>query len=92
MLEMGITHAPCIVRTVTRRDEFNLLASADAAADPSFFFRAARPPILKDFFDPRIRKVVKVPQLMRLLEISIDVKEHEIRDFGSPGEPWLNQP
>ena len=92
MLEMGITHAPCIIRTVTRRDEFNLLASADAAADPSFFFRAARPPLLKDFFDPRIRKVVKVPQLMRLLEISIDVKEHEIRDFGSTGESWLNQP
>ena len=92
MLEMGITHAPCIVRTVTRRDEFNLLASADAAADPSFFFRAARPPLLKDFFDPKIRKVVKVPQLMRLLEINIDVKEHEIRDFGSAGEPWPNRP
>lgn len=91
MLEMGITHAPCIIRTVTRRDEFNLLASADAASDPSFFFRAARPPLLKDFFDPRIRKVVRVPQLMRLLEINIDVKEHEIRDFGSADESWLNQ-
>lgn len=92
MLDSGVTHAPCIIRTVTRRDEFNLLASADAAADPSFFFRAARPPLLKDFFNPRVRKVVKVPQLVRLLEISIDVKEHEIRDFGSAGEVWLNQP
>lgn len=92
LLEMGFTHAPCIVRTVTRRDEFNLLASADAAADPSFFFRAARPPLLKDFFNPKIRKVVKVPQLMRLLEINIDVKEHETRDFGSVDESWLNRP
>ena len=92
LLEMGITHAPCIVRTVTRRDEFNLLASADAAADPSFFFRAARPPLLKDFFDPKIRKIVKVPQLMRLLEINVEVKEHEIRDFGSTGDSWPTQP
>ena len=92
LLEMGITHAPCIVRTVTRRDEFNLLASADAAADPSFFFRAARPPLLKDFFDPKIRKIVKVPQLMRLLEINVEVKEHEIRDFGSTDDSWPTQP
>ncbi len=91
MLEMGITHAPCIIRTVTRRDEFNLLASADAAADPAFFFRAARPPLLKDFFDPRIRKVVRVPQLMRLLEISIDVKEHEVRDFAAVEDSWPNR-
>jgi hypothetical protein len=92
LLEMGFTHAPCIVRTVTRRDELNLLASADAASDPTFYFRAARPPLLRDFFNPRIRKVVKVPQLMRLLEINIDVKEHETRDFGSVDESWLSQP
>ena len=92
LLEMGFTHAPCIIRTVTRRDELNLLVSADAASDPSFFFRAARPPMLKDFFDPRIRKIVKVPRLMRLLEISIDVKEHETTDFGALDSTWPAQP
>lgn len=92
LLEMGFTHAPCIIRTVTRRDELNLLVSADAASDPSFFFRAARPPMLKDFFDPKIRKVVKVPRLMRLLEISIDIKEHETTDFGALDPSWPNQP
>jgi hypothetical protein len=92
LLEMGFTHAPCIIRTVTRRDELNLLASADAASDPTFYFRAARPPLLKDFFDSRIRKVVKVPQLMRLLEISIEVKEHETTDFGTVDPTWRSQP
>jgi hypothetical protein len=92
LLEMGFTHAPCIIRTVTRRDELNLLASADAAADPSFFFRAARPPLLKDFFNPKFRKVVKVPQLMRLLEVNIEVKEHETRDFDSVDPSWPSQP
>jgi hypothetical protein len=92
LLEMGFTHAPCIIRTVTRRDELNLLVSADAASDPSFFFRAARPPMLKDFFDPRIRKVVKVPRLMRLLEVSIEVKEHETTDFAELDSSWPNQP
>jgi hypothetical protein len=92
LLEMGFTHAPCIIRTVTRRDELNLLASADAAEDPSFYFRAARPPLLKDFFDPKIRKVVRVPRLMRLLEVNVEVKEHEIRDFATVDESWRTQP
>jgi hypothetical protein len=92
LLEMGFTHAPCIIRSVTRRDELNLLISADAASDPAFYFRAARPPMLKDFFDPRIRKVVKVPRLMRLLEVSIEVKEHETTDFGAPDRSWPSQP
>ena len=91
MLEMGITHAPCIVRTVTRRDELNLLASSDAEPDPTFYFKAARPPLLKDFLDPKIRKVIRVPQLMRLLEINFEIKEHEIRDFGSLDESWRKQ-
>jgi len=36
--------------------------------------------------------VVKVPRLMRLLEISIDVKEHETTDFGALDPSWPNQP
>jgi hypothetical protein len=79
--EMGITHAPCIVRTVTRRDEFNLVASAEEAADPGFYFKAPRPPLLKDFFDPKIRKVLRIPRLVRVIEMSFEVKEYEVRDF-----------
>jgi hypothetical protein len=29
---------------------------------------------------------------MRLLEINIEVKEHETRDFGAVDESWLKQP
>jgi hypothetical protein len=63
----GITHAPCIVRTVTRRDEF--------------YFKAPRPPVLKDFFDPKLRKVLKIPRLLRAVEVSFETKEYEVRDF-----------
>jgi hypothetical protein len=79
--EMGITHAPCIIRTVTRRDELNLVASSDTAEDPTFFFKAARPPLLKDFFDPKVRKILRVPKLLRAVEISFETKEYELKDF-----------
>ena len=54
--KLGITHAPCVIQTVTRFDELDL-AAKDVVEDPDFYFRPARPPLLKDFFDPRIRKV-----------------------------------
>lgn len=79
--DLGITHAPCIIQTVTRRDELNLVASRSVTSDPAFYFKASRPPLLKDFFDPKIRKVLRVPPIVRLIELSFEVKETEIRDF-----------
>lgn len=78
---LGITHAPCIVQTVTRRDELNLVASRDVAEAPAFYFKAARPPLLKDFFDPKIRKVLRVPKTLRVVELSFESKDFEIKDF-----------
>jgi len=80
---MGITHAPCIVRTVTCRDELSLVASAETVNNPGFYFKAPRPPLLKDFFDPKIRKVIRVPRLIRMIEVTFEVKEHEVPDFSA---------
>jgi hypothetical protein len=46
---------------VTRGEELGLVGSK-IAEDPSFYFKAARPPVLKDFFDPNIRKVLQIPK------------------------------
>jgi hypothetical protein len=78
---LGITHAPAIVQTVTRRDELNLVASRAVLDDPAFYFKTARPPLLKDFFDPRIRKVLRVPKILRMIELSFEVNEVEVVDF-----------
>ena len=81
--DLGFTHVPCIVQTVTRRDELNLVASSDVADNPAFFFKSKRPPVLKDFFDPRLRKVFRVPQLIRAIEMSFEVRDYETRDFAA---------
>ncbi len=80
---LGITHAPCIVQSVTRLDELRLVASRSVLDDPAFYFRSKRPPLLKDFFDPRIRKIVPVRSMANVVEVSIEVKElKKTRDFG----------
>ena len=53
---IGITHAPCLIKTVTRLDELKLVAGNSVVEDPAFYFKAARPPLLDDFFDPRVAK------------------------------------
>ena len=77
---LGYTHAPCIVQTVTRRDELNLVASSDVVDEPAFYFKAPRPPLLKDFFDSRIRKLFHLPQILRVVELSFEVREYEVAE------------
>jgi hypothetical protein len=77
----GFTHAPCIVTSVSRLDEFNLVASEEMADNVGFYFKAPRPPVLKDFFDPKLRKVLKVPRTVRAVEITFETKSYEVRDF-----------
>lgn len=73
--DLGVTHAPCLIQTVTRQDELEITAKAAVAENPAFYFQTARPPLLKDFFDPRIRKVLVTHKLERMIEINFEIKE-----------------
>jgi hypothetical protein len=78
----GVTHAPCIVQTVSRLDELKLAADQAVVDDPSFYFVAKRPPLLKDFFNPKIRKLHRVHPMSNVIEVTIDVKERKkVRSF-----------
>jgi len=72
---LGITHAPCIVQTATRVDELGICAKRDVAEHAEFFFESARPPLIKDFFDSAIRKVIPVRKSARQIEVSFEVKD-----------------
>lgn len=78
LLEHGITHAPCIIETVTRSDELNLVAGTKIQETPTFYFKAARPPLLKDFLDPKIRKMVRIPRVIHSIDITFDVQDYEV--------------
>ncbi|GEO14820.1 hypothetical protein [Microvirga aerophila] len=80
LLDHGVTHAPCIIQTVTRRDELNLIAGEDVQEAPAFYFKAARPPLLKDFLDPRIRKVQRIPRPVQMIDIKFEVQDHNVAD------------
>ena len=77
---LGVTHAPCVVQTVTRRDELAVVGPPRVVDAPAFYFKAARPPLLKDFFDPRIRKPLRVRRTRKVIEVSFEVREAHVAE------------
>jgi hypothetical protein len=71
---LGFTHAYCIVEEVTRKDELKLTAEDDVAEDPEFYFASRRPPILRDFFDPRLAKPLRVRPMESLVEVELKIR------------------
>lgn len=78
LLEHGVTHAPCIVETVSRRDELELVAGGRLRDAPVFYFKAPRPPLLRDFLDPNIRKVIRAPRVLHMIDVHFDVHDYRM--------------
>jgi hypothetical protein len=76
--DLGLTHAPCIVQQVTRRDELDLVASGDVQVNPDRYLKVPRPPLLKDYFDPQLRKVVPVPRKNRLVRVQYGFEQSDV--------------
>lgn len=78
MRALGITHAPCVIQTITSHDELGAAVGGKVAQDPDFYFATARPPMLKDFFDPKIRKVHQVYKQLKMVEVEFEVREYYV--------------
>lgn len=67
--ESGITHAPCLVQNVTRREELQAVAGDTVNQDPDLYLKSDRPPLLKDYFDARLTMKAKVPRGNRQVKV-----------------------
>ena len=71
--DLGVTRVPCIVQHISSRDELNVLACTAVTDSPNFFLQEPRPMMLKDYFDPRLRKVMSVHRRLRQVTVKFDV-------------------
>lgn len=76
--DLGITHAPCLIQRVSRREELDLVASGDVQENPDRYLKTPRPPLLKDYFDSNLRRVVPVPRKNRLVRIQFGVEQSDV--------------
>src|SRR3989449_9282203 len=71
--DLGVTRVPCIVQHISSRDELSVLACTAVTDAPNFFLQDPRPMMLKDYFDPRLRKVMSVHRRLRQVTVKFDV-------------------
>jgi hypothetical protein len=76
--DAGITHVPCLVRHVSRRDELELTGIADLQQSPDRYLTAPRPPLLKDYFDSRLRMIVPVHRKNRMVRVQFVHDQAEV--------------
>lgn len=73
----GLTHVPCMIRRPLSTEDLDLVGPGNADARFSTSFTAKRPPLLKDFFDPRLVKSYPAVRKTHQIEVKIRV-EHSI--------------
>jgi hypothetical protein len=78
---MGFTHAPCIIQHVSSREELEVVAASRVVENPDYFLKNPRPPVLKDYFDERLRRVVRSPKRLHQVRVRFEVEETDIPSF-----------
>jgi len=73
--DMGFTHVPCIVQHVASREQLDVVACTDIREAPDYFLKHPRPSMLKDYFNPKLRKVMPVHR--RLHQVTVEFKVDE---------------
>jgi hypothetical protein len=76
--DLGITHVPCVLQDVSSRDELELLGYGDVAPNAEKYLAAPRPPMLRDYFDPSLRKLVPVVRKRRQVKLSFGVETADV--------------
>ncbi len=76
--EKGITHIPCLIQQISRRAELEVVIGGEISAKPDLFLKEVRPPLLKDYFDPALRKLVQVTRKNRLVRVTFGVEQSDI--------------
>lgn len=73
---LGVSHAPCLVQTAKRVDEVMLGVDYALPQAPEYYFETARPPLLRDFFDPRIVRLVPLREEVRVVDVTVEIREY----------------
>ena len=76
--DLGLKRVPCVVQHASTRDELDVVASADVRNDPALFLEHPRPPMLVDYFDPKLRKVMQVKRVLRQVKVRFSVSEYSV--------------
>ena len=80
LLKRGVTHVPAVIQVCRHWDDVGLVGSAALFNQRALFAERERPPLLKDFVDPRLCMSFAVPRRRAYLRIRYAIETGHLRD------------
>ncbi|MGM9424786.1 hypothetical protein [Hydrogenophaga sp. MI9] len=72
--QMGFTHAPCLIQPCASEDDLGQAATRELCDNVERYFHAPRPPLLRDFDNPKLTLSIQAPRMRRVVTLRIDVQ------------------
>jgi hypothetical protein len=76
--ELGITHVPCIIQKPATKADLLGVAVGSLRRTPDLYFKEIRPPVLKDYFDPRLRQVLRLTPKDRQVVVKFTIETIDV--------------
>ena len=78
----------CAITPSESTAAINLAGQSALHNSPDAYLREPGPPVLKDYFDPRLHKVVRLPPRVKHVRVNFSIEEVSIRAGGNdPSKP-----
>ena len=79
--KLGVTHVPCIVQHVSLREKLEVVADSAVVDNPDYYLKHPRPSMLRDYFNPKLHKVMPVHRQLRQVTIKFEVEHGNVPAF-----------
>lgn len=71
--KLGITHAPCLIQVCGHWEEVGLAGSQEAYHNAPVYFSAPRPPLLRDYANPRLTRTFSTVRRKKQITLTYEV-------------------
>jgi len=72
--KLGYNRVPCLIEHVSRPEELELIGAGELYERRDLYLDAPRPPLLRDYFDDRLRMIVNVPRQAWQIRVGVNVE------------------
>jgi hypothetical protein len=76
--DLGITHVPCVIQQLATKRQLLEVAVGSLRRRPDLYFKDVRPPVLKDYFDARLRQILRLTPSERQVVVKFTVETRDV--------------
>jgi hypothetical protein len=75
--DLGVTHVPCVIQHARTEEELMRVARGGLRRYPDVYLKGPRPPLLKDYFNAQLCRRVRLPRILRHVQVRFTVDEFD---------------